>query len=73
MKLDPDLHPEKKVLPWDFQWCVLMQTSALNKNIGSISAYLSRGGVRPGKTGPYLSRDLPRDLTMTKPLYCYVD
>ena len=73
MKSDPDLHPEKKVFPWEFKRCVFMQLSLLIKNIGSISAYLSRGGLRQGKTGPYLSRDLPGDLTMTKPLYCYVD
>ena len=36
MKLDPDLHPEKKVFPWDLKWCAFMQISALNKNIGSI-------------------------------------
>ena len=58
MKSDPDLHPEKKVFPWELKWCVLMQTSLLNKNIGSISVYPPRGGLRPGKTGPYLSRDL---------------
>ena len=73
INLVPDLHPEKKVFPWDFKWCAFMLISALNKNIGSISAYLSRGGLRHGKTGPYLSRELPGDLTMTKPLYCYVD
>ena len=47
MKLDPDLHPEKKVFPWDWKWCAFMQTSALNKNIGSISVYLSRGRLHP--------------------------
>ena len=73
IKLVPDLHPEKKVFPWDLKWCAFMQNSAVNKNIGSISAYHSRGGLCAGKTGPYLSRDLPGDLTMTKPLYCYVD
>ena len=44
MKLDPDLHPEKKVFPWDFKWCAFMQISVLIKNIGSIWGYLSRGG-----------------------------
>ena len=73
INLVPDLHPKKKVFPWDFKWCAFMQIGVLNKNMGSISAYLSRGGLRQGKTGPYLSRELPGDLTMTKPLYCYVD
>ena len=73
MKLDPDLHPEKKVFPWDLKWCAFMQISALNKNIWSISGYLSRGGLHPRTTGSYLSRELPGDLTMTKPRYCYVD
>ena len=73
IKLVPDLDLEKKLFPWDFKWCAFMQISLLNKNIGSISAYLSRGGLRQGKTEPYLSGDLPGDLTMTKPLYCYVD
>ena len=73
IKLVPDLDLEKKVFPWDFKLCVLMQMSLLIKNIGSISAYLSRGGLRAGKTKPYLSREFPGDLTMTKPLYCYVD
>ena len=50
-----------------------MQISALNKNIVSISVYLSRGGLRGGNTWSYLSRELPGDLTMTKPPYCYVD
>ena len=50
-----------------------MQMSLLNKNMGSISVYLSRGGLHPKNTGPYLSRELPGDLTMTKPPYCYVD
>ena len=50
-----------------------MQMSLLNKNMGSISVYLSRGVLRAAKTGPYLSRELPGDLTMTKPRYCYVD
>ena len=45
MKLDPDLHPEKKVFPWDFKWCAFMQISVLNKNIEIILAYLSRGGA----------------------------
>ena len=61
------------MLPWDFKWCAFMQTSVLNKNMGSMSGYLSRGGLRAVKTRPYLSRDLPGDLTMTKLLYCYVD
>ena len=65
MKSDPDLHPEKKVFPWELKWCAFMQMSALNKNIGSISMYLSRGGLRTGKTGPYLSREFPGELTMT--------
>ena len=73
MKSDPDLHPEKKVFPWELKWCAFMQLSLLNKNIGSILVYLSRGGVRAAKTAPYLSRELPGELTMTKPLYCYVD
>ena len=73
IKLVPDLDLEKKIFPWDFNWCAFMQNSALNKNIGSISGYLSRGGVRAAKTAPYLSRELPGDLTMTKLLYCYVD
>ena len=50
-----------------------MQMSLLNKNIGSISVYLSRGGLRGENTWAYLSRELPGDLTMTKPPYCYVD
>ena len=50
-----------------------MQISVLNKNIGSIFGYLSRGGLCLTKTGPYLSRELSGDLTMTKPPYCYVD
>ena len=50
-----------------------MQMSVLNKNIGSMSGYLSRGGLRGGNTWSYLSRELPGDLTMTKPPYCYVD
>ena len=41
--------------------------------MGSISVYLSRGGLLPLKTEAYLSRELPGDLTMTKPPYCYVD
>ena len=73
MKLDPDLHMKKKVFPWDPKWCAFMQISVLSKNIGLISGYLSRGGLRGGNTWPYLSRELPGDLTMTKPPYCYVD
>ena len=73
MKLVPDLDPEKKVLSRDLKRCILMRMSLLKKNIGSISAHLCRGGLRRGKTGRYLSRELPGDLTMTKPLYCCVD
>ena len=51
MKSDPDLHPEKKVFPWELKRCVLMQMSLLNKNIGSISGYLSRGGCVQEKQG----------------------
>ena len=50
-----------------------MQMSLLNKNIGSISVYLSRGGLHQENTWSYLSREVPGDLTMTKPRYCYVD
>ena len=50
-----------------------MQISVLNKNMGSIVGYLSRGGLRRGNTWSYLSREFPGDLTMTKPPYCYVD
>ena len=50
-----------------------MQMSVLNKNIGSMSGYLFRGGLRAAKTGPYLRRELPGDLTMTKPFYCYLN
>ena len=49
MKLDPDLHPEKKVFPWDPKWCAFMQISVLNKNIGSIFGDLSRGGLHSKK------------------------
>ena len=73
MKLDPDLHPEKKVFPWDFKWCAFMHMSVLNKNMRSISVYLSRGRLRGGNSWAYLSREFPGDLTMTKPPYCYVD
>ena len=52
MKLDPDLHPEKKVFPWDLKWCAFMQMSLLKKNIGSIWGYLSRGGLHPKNTRP---------------------
>ena len=50
MKLDPDLHMKKKVFPWDPKWCAFMQISVLNKNMGSISGYLSRGGLHLKKT-----------------------
>ena len=71
MKLDPDLEPEKKVVPWGFGWCIVMQMNLPNKNIGSISGCLSRGGLCTGKTGLIQSRGLPGDLAMTKPPYCY--
>ena len=51
MKSDHDLHSKKKVFPWDFGWCILVQMEVLNKTMQSIFEYLSRGEMRSEKRG----------------------
>ena len=51
MKSDHDLHFEKKVFPWDFGWCILMEMRVLNKNMHFISWYLLRGEMHGQKQG----------------------
>ena len=43
-----------------------MQISVLNKNIRSMSVYLSRGGLRGENTWSYLSRELPKSTILLK-------
>ena len=71
MKSDHDLHFEKKVFPWDFGWCILMEMRVLNKNMQSISWYLLRGGNARPKTGLILCGELSGDLAMTIRIYYY--
>ena len=75
MKLDPDLHPEKKVFPWEFKWCAFMQPGVLNKNIGSMSGYLSRGGAASKKHSALSEQGTPwgPDDDETPQLLCRLD